>query len=60
MGAFSGVLRQMLEVSWFLEFALIAMAWTILRHSGPIKTILKPRYFIEALALMAADRKSVV
>ena len=41
----------MVDASWLLEFALITLSWVILRHSGSLKTLLKPRALLETALL---------
>lgn len=46
----SGVF-QMLDLAWFLEFALIAVAWSLLRHGGKLKEMLRLRSLVESVLL---------
>ena len=42
---------QTLDLTWFLEFAVITLAWVILRHGGSLKAMAKPRGILEAVLL---------
>ena len=46
-----GFSLAMLDVTWFLEFAVITLAWVMMRHSGSLKAMLKPRAVLEAVLL---------
>ena len=51
MGQVQALSLDTVDFTWFIEFAIITLSWVILRHSGSLKAMAKPRNILEAVLL---------